>query len=213
MISMTLESVIEAGKHVVRPDLPWYSEFTWGISLTVLFLFVIGVLLIIWSIADDGMGGRISFGIILIIIGLIGFGGTILMSNFKEGDIYDARVKAWKSDYARPFIESLPKEKREIVYIKVDPELAEKTAGEYLWGNGYTHSTEVKKIAFTVMYKDGTHFQQKTNWYDASGELTKEEKPYIEFQRLPKNLGHGIKAGDYNSKVHLPDNYQFTDIK
>ena len=44
-------------------------------------------------------------------------------------------------------------------------------------------------------------------------ELTEEEKPYVEYQNVSKSLGNGVDKGMYNVKVHLPESYEFTDIK
>ena len=43
--------------------------------------------------------------------------------------------------------------------------------------------------------------------------LTKETSPYIELKRLHKDISRKYKAGIYEVKVFLPEDYKFTDIK
>ncbi|ADO59419.1 hypothetical protein [Paenibacillus polymyxa] len=219
---MTIDKVIEAGKSIVKPDLPWYSEFgvvSWSI---IICSAVLGILFCIWScktekkVSDcfciEDSNWRENWSILFICLSIVTIVFNILSSASKETDIYDAKVESWRQTVAKPFIESLPKEKKEIVYIKIDPELSEKVEGFSFWGTGYTTSSEVARTPLVISYKD-QGIRTKTNWYETYMELTNDKKPYIEYQRVTKDLGHDIKAGDYNTKIYLPESYEFQEIK
>ncbi|MBP1309297.1 hypothetical protein JOD82_002317 [Paenibacillus sp. 1182] len=212
---MTIENVIEAGKLIVKPDLPWYSEIGvvgWSV---IIGSFFVGVLLYFWefmSKEESIYGWKPGLGNLFFAISFVAIVIFIMTSLSKEQDIYDTKVETWRQTVAKPFIESLPKEKKEIVYIKIDPELSQKVDGFSYWGTGYTRSSELAQTPLVISYKD-QGIRTKTNWYDTFMELTSDKKPYIEYQRVSKDLGHGIKAGDYNTKIYLPESYEFMEIK
>lgn len=118
----------------------------------------------------------------------------------------------WVND-AHEFIESLPTEEYEIVYIKIDPEMASKTSGSFFLGSGTVHTSIERSTPVSIAYKDGEEILIKTLWADTSMSLSEDETPYVTFKNLSEDLGHKIEAGWYNPVVHLPKNYQFTDIK
>ncbi|MFO1442850.1 hypothetical protein KDN24_06430 [Bacillus sp. Bva_UNVM-123] len=208
---MDIEQVIKIGQEISKPNFPWYSEFTFGLWSFILFAIFIGIALILWGYSDLGIGRGI-IGVFLFFISFIVFMGTVSKAWVKEDEIFNIKVIEWENEYVKPFIESLPKQKKEIIYIKIDPELSHEVTGQAWWGTGYTRSTAVERTPLTVSYKD-KGIVTKTSWYEAYMELTDEEKPYVEYQYLEKDLGHGIKKGIYNTKVHLPESYTFTDIK
>ncbi|MFA1509949.1 hypothetical protein ACDN41_12035 [Priestia aryabhattai] len=211
---MTAEQVIKLGKEIKKPDLGWFSQFTGETWLTIGICLTLSVLLFIWAancIIGDGEK-RFIVGVILLIVAGFTFFGAGLSSVSKENEIYDQRISNWKERYAKPYIESLPKEKKEIVYIKIDAELSHETEGSYIWGNGYTYSKEVKMTPLTISFK-GNGLETETNWYSTNMELTNEQKPYLEYQYLNQNLGYDINKGRYNKEIYLPESYEFTDIK
>lgn len=125
-------------------------------------------------------------------------------------------VAKWKENYALPYINSLPVEKHEVVFVKIEANTSQeiKDSGTYL------RSEEVHRTPLTVSYKHETGVITKTDWYSTNMGLTPEAKPYVEYVTLPEPLGvtkEGEKAefwaGQYNYKVYLPENYEFKDIK
>ncbi|UNY39950.1 hypothetical protein KLEB273_gp094 [Bacillus phage vB_BauM_KLEB27-3] len=79
-------------------------------------------------------------------------------------------------------------------------------------GTGRTTISTVVKTPVVVSYKDES-IVTKAFWYETDMDLTEKDKPYIEFQKLQHDLGHGIEPGIYNVKIHLPESYEFTEIK
>lgn len=43
--------------------------------------------------------------------------------------------------------------------------------------------------------------------------LSETEKPYVEFKRVEKDLGHDFDKGFYDMQIYLPENYPFNEIK
>lgn len=116
------------------------------------------------------------------------------------------KKKNWEEKIVAPYIEALPTEKREAVYIKIDSELTNKIQ------HRYTSDKTIERTPLTVTFKENGLTTQ-TNWMEAHMELADEETPYVTYQYVPKKLGKGISKGYYNLKVYLPKNYKFTDIK
>ncbi|WP_025909292.1 hypothetical protein [Priestia flexa] len=208
---MNAEQVIKLGQDIVKPELGLFSQFPWYIWLLVLAMSILGCCLFI--------GGMERFYVTVATIGFlmmpISFFGLLFMmdqSNIEENRLYEQAIKDWKDEYAAPYIESLPKQKSDIVYIKIDPELSHEVKGSYSWGTGYTYSKEVEMTPLTISFK-GNGLETETNWYSTNMNLTEESKPYIEYNYLEQDLGHGVNKGRYNKEIYLPDSYEFTDIK
>jgi hypothetical protein len=203
---MTSQEVIKLGQQIVKPEINngWLMPVI-GISLLILSG-------IVWSKASSikFILTRVIayFMIILITVTSICYIAYTLDSGLREADKkYEAELLEWKTAVALPFIESLPLEKKEIVYIKIDPELSV-TQPHYK-----VSPTEIQRTALTLSYKDNGKLVTRTDWYETNMTLTSEEEPYIEYRALNKYLGHGIKASLYGTKVYLPESYKFTDIK
>lgn len=193
---MTQEQVIKLGKKALEVD--------GGILLTLsIIALVAGVLIFFFALMIE-IEWAISLGFILGVIGLI---STVCIGVNLETKT-DEQVAKWREETAAPYIESLPVEKREVVYIKIDPELSEKISGGY----HYTTSKTIERTALSISFKENG-LTTLTNFYEANMDLTDEEKPYVTYQYVPKKLGKGVGKGFYNVKVHLPENYKFTDIK
>lgn len=118
----------------------------------------------------------------------------------------------WLAD-SHELIENLPTETYEIVYIKIDPEMTDNSEGVFFLGIGAIHTKTNKATPVSIAYKINGEVFIKTFWSDTNMRLGEDERPYLTFQDLPEDLGHGIEAGWYNPVIHLPSNYQFTDIK
>lgn len=194
---MTIDQVIDLGKNAEYiQDIDWFSNPWW-----VWIVCPILIILIVIQISEgDGMSP------VLMIVAVV----MILVLTTKV-DV-DDQISRWEKKVAAPYVNSLPVERKEIVFIKIDPEMTTKTNGSLLFGGGYIDSRVVEKTPITVSFKDNG-VVTRTDWYQTKMELTESEKPYIEFQRLDRNLGHSFKKGLYNVRVHLPESYEFTDIK
>jgi hypothetical protein len=118
-------------------------------------------------------------------------------------------VTKWKQEVAMSFIQSLPTEKHEVVFIKIEPQLSHNVQSSLL---RYTYSVPVKLTPLTISFK-GNGIETYTDWYEAHMELTKEQQPYVTYKKLDRDLGNGIQAGMFDVKVYLPESYKFTDIK
>lgn len=194
---VTVDQIIELGRNaeVVR-DIHWFSAPWW--------VWVVCTGLIVWVILLFAWDHVLSPGL-LICIAIVTFATHTDMT-------VDDQISKWEKKVAAPYVNSLPVERKEVVFIKIDPEMTAKTQGRLLYGSGYIDSRVVEKTPITVSFKDNG-VVTRTDWYQTKMELTKNEKPYIEFQRLDTNLGHSFKKGLYNVRVHLPESYEFTDIK
>lgn len=152
---------------------------------------------------------EISLPILMVVMVLLS-AGIVVHNNQK--DEYNNKINEWRSTYAKTYVESLPKEKKEIVFIKINPELGTQVNINNFWTSGYTIKSSVERTPVTVSFKDNG-IKTRTDWYETHMELTKEEKPFIEFQRLTKDLGNKVNAGLYNVKIYIPESYKFNDIK
>lgn len=174
----------------------------WWITLGALIL--IGVFLSAFFISGGNYDPVAWIVSILIFFSLIlTFGAW----GYGVGESWD-RVAKWEENVAKPYINDLPVQKKEIVYIKIDPELSHSTQGNLF----YTYSKEIQRTPLTISFK-GNGVETMTNWYETHMELTDEEKPYVEYQKLSQSLGDGFEKGLYNVKIYLPESYKFTDIK
>jgi hypothetical protein len=195
---MTLQEVIQAGQIDVSINI--FQITAWWVWILLIFFISLGL-----YASKHWMVGTELFCVLGIIITV---SGIFTNYQFTKSKIEKDQLEKWRQQYVIPYINSLPKEKKEVVFIKIDPELSHNVKGNYF----YTYSVPVKLTPLTISFK-GNGIETYTNWYEAYMELTKEQKPYVEFVRLNQSLGNGYDAGLYNVKVFLPETYQFTDIK
>ncbi|AJD93275.1 hypothetical protein JMA_39570 (plasmid) [Jeotgalibacillus malaysiensis] len=189
---MTIEQVIKAGESVpsTMGDIPVYVWILLGIS-------------ILWVVLSL-LTGNEFYLVLFFVCFAFGLHGALSI----QSTISNERFAKWEEEYVIPYLDSLPLEKREVVFLKIETDLE-------LPRDVYRYSEEslaIKKTPLTVSFK-GNGVETYTDWVETHMELTDEEKPYIEFKRLKKDLGNGIDAGLYNEKVYLPESYTFTDIK
>ncbi|WCF11602.1 hypothetical protein NDS46_30110 (plasmid) [Paenibacillus thiaminolyticus] len=207
---MTIDEVIQLGEAIEMPSYGMFPQFdatTWFWAISLFFVGSLFSLFWMKSKFLDAIGGYMMLAAVIIFI------LNVLSSLVAQEKDYHRMINDWREKVATPFIESLPVEKKEIVFIKIEPELSPNVKGSSFLGTGYTYTTQIEKTPLTVSYKD-KGVVTKTDWYEAYMELTADEdSPFIEFQRVEKDLGHGIKAGIYNSRIFLPESYKFTDIK
>jgi hypothetical protein len=204
---MSIDQIIKMGEKIIAPDLMSNINTNLGLMLIfLLFCVIMSALGCLMFGATGAMGGFL----LGILISLIVFGsGIVGKHNYDDAlEKYLEDVEEW-SVIANLYVSSLPKEKKEVVYIKIDPELGDNVS---LWSSNID-SSEIKRTPITASFIDGDQIVTETQWFETTMELTDEEKPYIEYQALTKDLGHGINAGIYNAKIHLPRSYRFGEIK
>lgn len=144
-----------------------------------------------------------------LIIGFAVTGINVLELNHKESKKQERNIEKWKDEVAYPFIESIPAEKKELIFVKIDPEITTENVGR----PKKKYTKEIQETPLSISYKDDGEVVTVTDWMSTKMHLTTDKKPYVGFQVLEKDLGHGIDAGVYNFEVYLPDDYSFTDIK
>ncbi|MBP1308975.1 hypothetical protein JOD82_001995 [Paenibacillus sp. 1182] len=123
---------------------------------------------------------------------------------------YDFEVEKWKKEQAYHYIKALPIEKLEVMKIETDPEAVLKTNRFKMFRD--VNDNKLGRTPLTLSFKVGGEVFTITESLQTSMELANEDKPYIEFQNLERDLGHGVNAGAYNAKVHLPKSFALTNI-
>lgn len=189
---MTIEQVMKAGESVPG-GFGDVSTWVWVVLAFSLFF-------IVMTFTSDEPFYMLP-GMLLLIVGIIG--GAVTVTHAES-----ERFEKWEKEYVAPFIDELPLQKSEVVFIKIEADLE-------LPENVYASNEDrlaVKKTPLTVSFK-GNGVETYTDWVETHMELTDEEKPFIEYKRLEQDLGNGVDAGIYNKKIYLPESYTFTDIK
>jgi hypothetical protein len=191
---MTIDQVIQAGNIHVN-NFPawifWVGMFSIFIGGTISFFY-----------EKEGLSKFIFF--LMLPFALLC--GYLVNQDMEEES---SLVTKWKQEVAMSFIQSLPTEKHEVVFIKIEPQLSHNVQSSLL---RYTYSVPVKLTPLTISFK-GNGIETYTDWYEAHMELTKEQQPYVTYKKLDRDLGNGIQAGMFDVKVYLPESYKFTDIK
>lgn len=209
---MNIDKVIKLGDSIKLEELGFFSQFTSTTWIWVVGLIAVAILfLIIAFLADAEQLLSVSFALFVASTALILWYGVV-MTGSKEIELYNKDIQNWKEEVALPYIQSLEKEQKEIVYIKIDPEMSSKTNGFMFLGSGYVDSVNTEKTPVVVSYKDNG-IVTRTDWVPTRMELTENETPFIEFQNLKEDLGHDLNAGIYNPQIFLPESYTFTEIK
>ena len=192
-------------------DVPfeWFGFDGAAFLIGAYILLIIILFVMILAKAREGYG-KIIFGFILL------FTLQAVFAKAEAQEKIGENIRKWRQEYAIPYINSLPTEKRNVVFIKI-----EASATQEIKDNGlYLRSEEVRRTPLTVSYKDKGEIITRTDWYGTNMGLSLDEKPYLEFVILPEPVGvteDGKKAefwaGEYNHQVFMPNNYQFTEIK
>lgn len=180
-------------------NIPWWG---WTIIVVVGLICLVGALISI-PLMIYGVG------FFTLIISVVIF--TLVLGLFAE-EVPNQELLNWKED-ARTYVSESPEERHEIVYIKLDPETSTNVKGSFFLGAGRVYSEVKSSTPMTVAYKTDNDVKVKTFWAYTSMELSEEDKPFLTYQNLSKDLGHGINSGWYNPKVHLPADYEFDNIK
>jgi hypothetical protein len=199
---MTIEQVIQAAQFTPEHYFDWGSITGWGwFGFALVTIFALFVFLIFLWIEENKFFATIS---------LLSIPAIFLMMG---SDLTEFNKVKWENEYVKPYYNSIPFEKYEIVYVKIDPEISNETRGSIIFGSGYINTSTENLTPLVVSYKENGRVITYSNWLDTQMVLTDEDKPYIEFKRVPSNLGHDYNAGIYEVKVYLPEGYEFTDIK
>lgn len=197
------------------------APFNWSMNGFTITFFAFGIIVFIIGLlfywADEE---RVKADLGLLVPGLLIIAATsfvyFIVGGNQQADQVKKNIAKWKQDYAIPYINALPPEKRKIVFVKIEatstPELKDH--------GGWLRTEEVHRTPLTVSYKDNGQVITKTDWYNANMGLIAEDEPYMEYVNLPEPLGvtndgksAEFWAGQYNYQVYLPMNYKFTDIK
>jgi hypothetical protein len=198
---LTIDQVIQAGQFEPETYFDWGSISGWGWFGFVMFILIALLVALVFWAEEIPIGGIISLLAIPVVFIMMG------------GHETEFNKSKWVREYVQPYCNSIPKEKHEIVFVKIDPEISNETTGNLIFGSGDITTNTEKLTPLIVSYKDNGKVITYTNWLDTQMVLTNEEKPYIEYKRVPIDLGHDYNAGIYEVKVYLPEGYKFTDIK
>lgn len=202
---MNIQKVIELGKKANdTTDVLWLSPPIW-----VLIMLIVSLVIVVASVIEFKKKKEISdvkfFLMFFVGITLLCYLGTLKVNTTDK-------VTPWRNHIAKTYIESLPIEKKEIVAIKIDTQYKAKKTSNTYWATKYTRKSTMKKTPLLIAYNDNGVVTAK-NVYEIHVELSDKEKPYIEFQRLNKNLGHQVDKGLYNVKVYIPKSYNNIKIQ
>lgn len=206
---MSLDELIQQGQGLEPTTINWFDMhwITWIIFVLIVLVFILFLLLAIDDIKDGSLdlgswvaGILVSSGIAFVVL----FLGSSLEDN--------PEYAKWESE-AHKYVKDLPQEKHEVFYIKLDPETTSDVKGTFFLFAGSIHTEIEKSTPVTIAYKDGEEVRYDTLWTKTNMKLSEDDKPYITFQNLPEDVGHGIDKGWYNPVIHLPRDYEFTDIK
>lgn len=196
---MTLQQVLEAKEKMVGGS-PEEYHF---LSIFLIFVFIGGLLLIFLHLISDSYDTwsiRIILGIVMAIGGLLG--ATFFLN--QTDDFEDTQYKLWKKQIAVPFVEELPVQKRDIVFAKLDTKGNTKKSAT----SAYTYQNDSRLTPLLIGFNEGELITERGH-YETYMVLKTDETPYVEYQKVTKTLGEGLKKGYYNVKVYLPTNYQF----
>lgn len=188
---MTLEEVIRTRKQFEKPHVKCWSPTTWvwfGLELPCAIFFIY---IFIQTVHSPSW----QLDILTVFFAFSTIGGLVTFADEWDQDI-ENHIEQWKEKIAIPFINSLPIEKHEVLSIHILNEPI------------FFQPTQNEPISITVSFKKDNSIQTITNEAIFISDLNESETPYIEYQKLNKDLGNEIYSGFYNLKLHLPKQYQ-----
>lgn len=202
---MNVEKVIQLGKDMVEIGGVWDIWFYLGVIVSLGGIILVFVAFLLHQDSLEVKHKVLGLvGLLITVIGAI----TVCVTSQHSIDFKEEQTVKWKEEVAKPYISTLSIQSKEVVFIKINTEISQK-----MTGNHYYTSKEVKRTPLTISFKEDDGLTTLTNWYETKMVLTDKEEPYVEYQYVQKNLGHGYKQGYYNVKIFLPKDYKFTDIK
>ncbi|ALS09899.1 hypothetical protein ABE82_26125 (plasmid) [Paenibacillus peoriae] len=195
---MDVQKVIQLGQLEKHRSLFYsFSTTTW--VYTTLIVLLLLALMVFWFYRTRTLFPIVYLFLIIIAAGLI----INLEVHKKEAADKQIAIEKWKNNIVRPYIESLPKTHKEIIYIKITPEINSSRNSDYSGESWYTSKSTMERTPLTVAYKDNG-IVTSTDFYEIHAELSDHEKPYIEFLRLAHDLGNNVDSGKYNMKIYIP---------
>lgn len=159
------------------------------------------------------MGGLLGFGIVLgmersskwisrsslastsIFLFLGGFilGAITEDSNAKREA---KQVEMWKKDVATPYVNSLPLKKKSLFKAEIDQSFSSSKENQT--------NRPSKLTPFILSYREGEKVLTVKGEYEVRTSLDGNEKPYVTYQDVSKDLGVDFKKGWYNGILYLP---------
>ncbi|ADO59736.1 hypothetical protein [Paenibacillus polymyxa] len=212
---MNINQVIESGEKIVLKEqhfLPLSAATEWSMIIgAVIFCLVLIICFGLFSgFRRIGLEGCLRLFMVAYIISFAFTYITFKQDYEKIQNKYVSEVEKWKKEQAYPYIKALPIEKLEIMKIETDSKAVSKTNIFKMFPD--VNDNKLGRTPLTLSFKVGDEVFTITESLQTSMELSNEEKPYIEFQNLERDLGHGVNAGAYNAKVHLPKSFALTNI-
>lgn len=97
-----------------------------------------------------------------------------------------------------------PREKYEVVFVKIDPELAGGAKGIIAAVPEWK-----REVAVTVVFRDGNQLVQYTNWSVRAEVAEIQDKPLLEAMKVDEEVLGFIEPGYYDPVLYLPEDYEF----
>lgn len=188
-----IDKVIEAGK-ITEPH---YSLFQLE-YLSILILAIVSILIL-----NQFKKGKRQ--LLLVSAVFLIFTTTMISSSLNDYNAskitYAKEVAIWQDLDAKNYIKGLEKKTKEISYFKISKE--QPPQSEFWYGSKSFIHNDILMFA-TITYNED---ETISGWFLINEDLKPNEKPYIEYVELEKDLGNLIDKGFYNVIVHLPSDY------
>lgn len=205
---MNYEEIVKIGSSAGLHESHFWASFTWWQYALYIGLFLVLSIFCLW-IGENfefigAFGLAVLFSIMVIFLPVINASSKYSIVNEKN----KKEIAEYKTKYGDQYIDDLPVTKAEVFFIKIDTET--EVSGSIIFGTGSINSNLLTTM--TVSYKLNGKGITETVKITPNFDLVKGETPYVTYQELTKDLPH-YQQGKYNFKIHLPENYSFTDIK
>lgn len=180
------------------------------IFVFILFLIVALIVIIVKGRGESKFHNILEFSIYFS-FGLVGF----LVTTVSITVVLDTEgiEEKWELEYVKPYIENLPVTKKELIYVKVDPEYkVENPYSNQKDGRGHIDS-KLKTVYLIGYLNEEKEIVTETVEVKVKMSLAATDKPYIQYQILKKDFNQQYEKGKYNMQIYLPENYTFDSIK
>lgn len=207
---MNYEEIVKIGNSVGLHETHFFASFSWWQYILYIGLFIV-LMIIGLALSDsftfDWLGAWIIALTLMIMVMFLPVTNSAY-KHAKTDEKNQQEISEYKQKYGNPYIHELPVTKAETFFMKIDAE-AEVT-GNMILGTGAIKSELLTTM--TVSYKLNGQGITETIKIVPDFDLVSGTKPYVTYQELTQDLPH-YERGKYNFKIHLPENYSFTDIK
>lgn len=197
---MTLEQVITKGK--AFNELPFSMFNYWDLWLIVSVTVII--VLIMFAMIKWKKKEKVDIVVYTTLVVTV-FGLGVLISNVTVKMDYDKQKEQWITQTVEPYIESLPESRfkvRDIHHDKGWEGMVDVEEQEQWITSSYSREGKYAKVTYI---DDENYIKDLEYYYEIRA--TDESKPYLEYRKLSNVLGHGIKKGNYNITLVIPDDY------